>query len=336
MSGLVENCQTKIVLFCLAQSSVSTTSENMRTPLCGLLVFANCLLMASAQTIEKSLRMPNGDFRTYLLTLPSNFDGRVSTDRPALFDFHGSGSNSLQQLLYTNLTGLADQDGVILVHPKSKDAAWHGTLYQPEDTEDVDFIYALVDLLCIEYGASSFYAIGMSSGGDITCTLACQPDSPFSGFGAVAYSYYWGEDPENGGFYNGNNMGTPPVSFITGMPTAENCAHGQGRPLMYFHGTADRLCPYAGSGSPWFDPPAEDLAKRWARHNKCTGDWIEEMLTSEVVRYTWTDCAAKTEFYKIVGGGHQWPGTFGATRDISASVTLWDFFGLRKKKRHVR
>jgi polyhydroxybutyrate depolymerase len=98
---------------------------------------------------------------------------------------------------------------------------------------------------------------------------------------------------------------------------------------MYFHGTEDRVCPYEGSGSPWFDPPAEDLAKRWAKHNKCSGEWVEEIVSAEVVRYTWAECEAETEFYKIVGGGHQWPGTsWPATQDISASLALWDFFGL--------
>ena len=35
------------------------------------------------------------------------------------------------------------------------------------------------------YGATSFFAVGMSSGGDIASSLACQPDSPFDGFGGV-------------------------------------------------------------------------------------------------------------------------------------------------------
>ena len=73
--------------------------------------------LAQAQTTEKSLTMANGDVRTYLLTLP--IDGTVASAHPVVFDFHGAGSNALQQFAYSNLTHLADQDGdlVAMVNP---------------------------------------------------------------------------------------------------------------------------------------------------------------------------------------------------------------------------
>eukprot|EP01043_Picozoa_sp_COSAG02_P011194 COSAG02_NODE_408_length_22892_cov_35.212785_20_plen_270_part_00 len=236
--------------------------------------------LALAQVPEEfEFTMPDGDVRTYLLWVPEDFDPNVGA--PAVFNFHGAGSNPMQQYLYANLTPLAARDGVILVQPNSRSSerptksAWHGTLYLPEDSADVDFILALVRYIEEEYTATSFFALGMSSGGDISCAMACQPDSPFSGFGAVTYAYYWGADPRSGGGlpYTGGGIGfeldTPPPSLVTGVPTIEDCAHAQGRRLIYFHGTDDNVCPYDGTGPCWYDPPREETARRWARHNHC-------------------------------------------------------------------
>eukprot|EP01051_Picozoa_sp_SAG22_P005574 SAG22_NODE_335_length_12071_cov_5.268771_8_plen_228_part_00 len=153
---------------------------------------------AEAQGETRDLVMPDGDVRSYILTLPPEYDPAEAA--PAVLDFHGAGSNPLQQLLYSNLTPLARRDRVILVHPNSRSSDrpkvwWHGTLYLPEDDADVRFVDELVRVLAAEHGASAFYAMGMSSGGDISSGLACQPDSPFSGFGAVTHAFYWGTNP---------------------------------------------------------------------------------------------------------------------------------------------
>ena len=130
--------------------------------------------------------------------------------------------------------------------------------------------------LAAEHGASAFYAMGMSSGGDISSGLACQPDTPFSGFGAVTHAYYWGANPPGSGQpgapnYNGGSqeetppcpLDAPPRSFVTGEPTTQDCAHGQPRRFIYFHGTEDTVCPYEGDCSDWKEPPREECAQRW-------------------------------------------------------------------------
>jgi len=213
----------------------------------------------------RELVMPDGDVRSYILTLPPDYDPAEAA--PAVLDFHGAGSNPVQQLAYSNLTPLAARDRVILVHPNSRSSErpkvwWHGTLYLPDDDADVRFAYELVRVLAEEHGASDFFAMGMSSGGDMSSGLACQPDTPFSGFGAVTHAYYWGTNPEGSGQpgspnYNGGSaetslpggpclLDTPPPSFVTESPTTENCAHGQPRRFIYFHGTEVRNTPFLG------------------------------------------------------------------------------------------
>jgi poly(3-hydroxybutyrate) depolymerase len=256
----------------------------------------------------RELIMPDGDVRSYILTLPPNHDPEEGS--AAVLDFHGAGSNPQSQLAYSNLTPLATRDRVILVHPNSRSSMnnkvwWHGTLYLPEDDADIRFIYELVRVLAEEHGATSFYAMGMSSGGDISSGLACQPDSPFSGFGAVTHAYYWGTNPPGSGspgspFYNGGSpentgqqsspcmLNAPPDSFATGEPTTHNCAHGQPRRYIYFHGTEDSVCPYLGDCSCWKEPPREECAHRWGRHNLCTTgtgyDWTEEQVSQTGAR----------------------------------------------------
>ena len=271
-------------------------------------------LLAQTQVpVERELTMPDGDVRRYLLQLPPGY--QKSEAGAVVMDFHGAGSNPAQQLLYSNLTPLAARDRVILVHPNSRSrdrprkSAWHGTLYLPDDPADVEFILELARVLEQDLGASAFFALGMSSGGDISCSLACVPGSPFEGFGAVTYAYYWGTNPNGGGLYPGNELDTPPPSLVTGAPTTENCAHGEGRRMMYFHGTDDFVCPYEGTGPEWYDPPREETARRWARHNRCSNEDPEIEQVSELAqRWVWSGCTAPTEYYKIEDFGHTWPG----------------------------
>ena len=109
--------------------------------------------------------------------------------------------------------------------------------------------------------------------------------------------------------YPGNELDTPPPSLVTGVPTTENCAHGEGRRMMYFHGTDDFVCPYEGTGPEWYDPPREETARRWARHNRCANEDPEIEQVSELAqRWVWSGCTAPTEYYKIEDFGHTWPG----------------------------
>ena len=55
--------------------------------------------------------------------------------------------------------------------------------------------------------------------------------------------------------------------------------------------------------------PAEKSAALWAADNGCGAQRATTQLSSEVVRFTWPGCTAPVIMYKIVGGGHTWPGS---------------------------
>ena len=90
--------------------------------------------------------------------------------------------------------------------------------------------------------------------------------------------------------------------------------------------------PFEGLDAPWFDPPVDVIMQSWATHNRCSGDANVERISSEVLRYSWQDCAAPVEWYLVEGGGHSWPGAAESpylghtTREISASDLIWEFF----------
>jgi polyhydroxybutyrate depolymerase len=143
----------------------------------------------------------------------------------------------------------------------------------------------------------------------MTTALACRASDTFAGFGPVA-----------GGFYN-----------------ALLCGRAQQRPIIIFHGTADPLVPYNGGtvlnsrGLPV--QAAETVAGDWAKHNGCTSGPTETQLGTEVVRLTWNGCVAPVVMYRIVGGGHTWPGApinvarLGmTTKQVSATDEMWKFF----------
>jgi len=123
--------------------------------------------------------------------------------------------------------------------------------------------------------------------------------------------------------------------------------------VIAFHGTEDPILPYAGGGlnatriaelQYYVDGlpgglPAplgiDDSMRRWAEHNGCAPDYVEEQVSPEVRRRTWSDCDAATVLYIVDGGGHAWPGKpvpqfepmFGhATTEIDASSLIFSFF----------
>jgi polyhydroxybutyrate depolymerase len=222
-----------------------------------------------------------GKDRELLVHLPPE----PKSGMPLVVDFHGANSNMQQQAIYSGFDPLADRDGFIVATPNGVDAAirqWHFLGTQ----DDVNFAVAIVDELvknaCVD--AQRVYATGISSGGAMTASLACQASDTFHGFGPVAADFY-----------------IPQI-----------CAKATPRPIIIFHGTADPVVPYNGGkiltgGTPV--QPAEQSAQRWATHNGCTSGPKETTLGTEVVRLDWSGCKEPVVMYRIVGGGHTWPGS---------------------------
>ena len=240
--------------------------------------------------------------RSFLLHVPTDFQN----PSPAVFTFHGRGSNAQQQLLLTGFDQVAEEGRFLVVAPEARNGRWDFT------GGDDDYLRAVgAAVPCMD--PTRVYASGMSMGSAMTFALACAPDRKFAAFGGVALTVF---EPQ--------------------------CEQAPPAPIIYFHGTADEVVPFRG-GQPEgedIDLPAVPVAMReWAQHNGCTSDTVER-LGKDIRLQEWSDCTADADvdYYRVRGGGHTWPGTapfiadaieqsLGKTsQTVNASSLMWEFF----------
>ena len=281
----------------------------------GLLAFCPGILQAQT-TIIGTIRS-GGLVREYRLYVPAIY-ARTTGRVPLLFNLHGYGSNNIEQEAYGDFRPIADTANFLVVHPNgSIDAAnkrnWN--TFGPRGTgiDDVAFLAALLDTLATRYrlDPDRIYSTGMSNGGFMSYELACQLSGRIAAIGSV-----------------------------TGSLTASrmsSCAPGRPVPVIEIHGTDDRTVPYTGGTLLNFVAiPA--LLAHWVQVNGCnptpTTTAVPDVNTTDgctAERQVWAGGrnGSVVEHYKIIGGGHTWPGapvTIGVTnRDISASREVWRF-----------
>ena len=273
------------------------------------------IVSSSQQTIDASI-MHDGEERLYKLYIPDSYSENGAAV-PLVFNFHGYGSNAGEQMFYGNFRGIADTENFLIVHPEGLlddmgsthfNAQWQSTV------DDIGFTSALIDELLANYNidATRVYSTGMSNGGFMSHTLACELSDKFAA-----------------------------VASVTGSMTTDQvnttCNPATPRPVMQIHGTADLVVPYNGNNL-WM-APVEDVVNLWVSKNECdTAPIITPVedvnttdgSTAEHYIYKNGTNGAEIEFYKITEGGHTWPGTVfvfdGTNLDFSASEKIWEFF----------
>lgn len=279
-----------------------------------------CILFCLASTafaqqnIDQTM-LYDGLVREYRIYLPEVYDG--SQPASLLFNLHGYGSSNLQQLFYGDFRAIADTANIILCLPNGTpdgggSLQWNSGFATGVD--DVGFINALIDTLSEQFSINParVYSTGMSNGGFMSLTLACE---------------------------SGNRIAA--VASVTGTMTdyqVSTCEPYRPIPVMQIHGTADPTVPYAG-GNGFL--PIEDLVAYWVNNNGCNAVPTVTPLPnnnttdgSTVERFDYGECDENTAvvFYKVTGGGHTWPGSIimlpNTNRDFSASTAIWNF--LRK------
>jgi polyhydroxybutyrate depolymerase len=231
---------------------------------------------------------------------------------------HGYGSNAFQQELYSNMNPVADTAQFILVFPEGialdgTNQSWNSGFGTAVD--DIGFIGRLIDTLSSKYNINprQIYATGMSNGGFMSYTLACELSNRIAAVASVTGSMT---------FFQKNNC-TP----IRAVPT------------MQIHGTADPTVPYIGNTN--FES-IENVVAFWVSKNNCTVTPVmtpvpnistTDLCTAE--RYYYGNGTNNSEviFYKVIGGAHTWPDApFDiaiTNHDFNASIEIWRFF-----KRH--
>lgn len=279
-----------------------------------LLLFLSLLgFNLQAQTTISSTILHNGLTREYRLYVPASYS--PSKPAPLVLNLHGYTSNNQQQELYGDFRSIADTAGFLIVHPNgtfdnSGNRYWN-VGFAPSPIDDVGFLLALIDSLSGAYNINQnrIYSTGMSNGGFMSYKLACET-TRFAAIASVTGSI-------------------TPAAFA-------QCAPTKPTPVMEIHGTADGTVPYTGTTTTL---AIDSVVKYWVNFNHCDASPI----TTNVPNTNTTDGATAThyvykngdngvtvEHYKVIGGGHTWPGAafnVGVTcMDFKASKEIWRFF----------
>lgn len=252
------------------------------------------------------------------------------TRLPAVIDWHGLGSNGVEQAGYSDYESVAEEQGFIVVHPTgvidetSGQRSWQvvgdwGTT----DRDDLAFANTLIDDLVADWCAdpARIYSTGMSNGGFFTARLVCEIPDRIAAAVSVAGTFH-----------------------------PETCSPSRVVPYVAIHGTDDRVVPYDGSGESvlltdstpdelrvFFSQVMPDEFAEFAVGAGCEAAPVDSDVGVETVRFEYVGCDGGTPmaFYEVIGGGHTWPGSPWAasvvaslghtTDDIDATRDGWAF-----------
>lgn len=281
-------------------------------------IVTSILLIFSLISITRGQTTINGSFvfegitRTYRLYIPASYNSSVPA--PLLFNLHGYGSNNVEQELYGDFRPISDTAGFIIAHPngtvdQSGNRFWN--TFGNSSVNDLGFLSAMIDTISASYNIDSgrIYSTGMSNGGFMSYELACFLSHRITAIASVTGSMIWLK--------------------------LQTCNPQHPTPVMQIHGTADMTVPYAGN---FAFVHIDTLVKYWVNFNECNP--IPQVIqipdinpndgcTAEQHIYSEGDHDSSMELFKVLGGGHSWPGApvnINITNmDFSASVEIWRF-----------
>ena len=301
----------------MAANARAVTIEGMRAlAAIALLLTLAAPGLAAEGTVERTLDRA-GAARTYRLHLPRG--ERPARPIPLVISIHGLGASARIQEAVTGLDELSDEKGFAVAYPEGRLRMWR--VGERDSAGDVSFLSALIDALIAEGTADPrrVYVCGISNGAYMTNRLACAIPEKIAAIAPIA--------------------GTFPVE------AANRARSGPAMPVCYFHGVADAVVGYDGvdtftrrAGS----MPAEAYVALWISRDGCgekakveaLPDLAKDGTTVERRTHAAGAAGAEVVFYRIVGGGHTWPGgslqpewLLGkTTRNLDASRVMWDFF----------
>ncbi len=272
--------------------------------------------ISNAQTESSSFEF-GGINRKYSVFLPQNYQANM----PVVICLHGLGQDVANFIGYTRINEFADSAGFILVFPIGIGKGWNTGAVDSRalpNSDDVGFISDLIDTLNAHYNIdmARIYCTGISNGAQMTQRIAAELGYRFAAVAPVA--------------------GTLPDRAVNWNPIYP-------LPILYIHGTKDPYALYNG-GSNWDYWSVEKTLNFWIQNNNCslTAESIllpdiDTLDNSTVEKISYKDCSNNSDIihYKIINGGHQWPGANASfvywgggvlNNDINANVEIWNFF----------
>jgi len=291
--------------------SINTTMRTLHSLFCLLLAGS----LSGQSTITGTIQS-GGLTREYLLYIPALYNGNTAV--PLVFNLHGYTSNNAAQQFYGDFRSIADTANFLIVLPNgtldAQGNRFWNTFLGNSNVDDVGFIRDLLDTLQVTYNIdpNRVYSTGMSNGGFMSYSLACELNNRIAAIASVT-----------GSMIQSKLNACNPVRPV---------------PVMEIHGTADNTVPYTGFPISTF-VSIPTLMTAWVGFNNCNPTPsitqvpninTTDGCTAERQLYTGGDHGSTVEHYKIIGGAHTWPGAafnIGVTnQDFSASQEIWRFF----------
>jgi len=257
-----------------------------------------------------------GVSRDYMVHLPGSYD--ESATYPLVIYLHAYGRSAQLGMDYTQLHLTADTSGYIVAYPNAA-PNWNSGIgdnpyFGTPDHDDIGFIDALIDTLRGRYSIdnSRVYACGYSNGGFMAYRLACELGHRIAAIASVG-------------------------AVLSGSIAAQ-CNPVRPVPVLHIHGTGDFVVPPGGNDH-W--PSVRQTLDHWITENSCTrADSVTVADTDPgdgctVMKFTYSNCANSSiiEYYRVLGGGHTWPGAGpigvpagNTTHDIDANAVILSFF----------
>tara|TARA_B100001287_G_scaffold259167_1_gene246116 strand:- start:187 stop:1113 length:927 start_codon:yes stop_codon:yes gene_type:complete len=257
----------------------------------------------------------NGVTREFILYIPSTYDSIDTV--PLMLNFHGWTMSASDQMNLSDMRALAESEKFILAYPQGTkfknrfygSTHWNvGSWTTGSTSDDIGFVDKLIDNMSINYNIDleRIYACGYSNGGFFSHELVCNLSNKIAAIGAVSA-----------------NMSTR---------TRDNCNPSHPTPVITINGTNDNEVSYTGTN---FEGQIShnEVLNYWINYNQTDLSPIISDLPnintadgSEVKLYQYKNGNndVEIEHFKVINGGHDWPGSIG-NMDIDANSIIWRF-----------
>jgi len=282
-----------------------------------ILVLVSVIILFVLETqAQYTLFDHDGITRQYIYYEPTELNEQL----PLVFVMHGFTGDANDIKNYSKMNDFADQYGFAVCYPRGTvdsggNRFWNVgyAFHQNETVNDVGFLTELAVYLQDTHALNPDYtfATGMSNGGEMCYMLACQA---YDTFKAVA-----------------------PVAGMILQVILDECDESPAIPIFEIHGSQDNVTPLSGdpdNNDGWGAYPSiQSTINYFAEKNECTtvvNGLVPNIDTSdnsfiESEKHLNGINENEVWYYKVVGGGHDWPGAWG-NMDIEAGQEAWLFF----------
>lgn len=273
---------------------------------------------ANSQNIEDTVMIFGRD-RFYRVHLPINYN--YQKEYPVVFVFHGGLGNPDNIEQTTNFSVKSDKEDFIVVYPYGTGAfpkklltwnTWDCCGYADKnDINEVEFVNLVLQEVKEKYRVNDkmIYATGFSNGGMMCYLVACEMSDKFAAVAPVAATMF----------------------------KTEQCPAGSEISMIIFNSVDDKHIPYEGGvGEESIVQveklPVEKVVEYWKDKFSCVFFNQSDSPNFHRINYG-NGNGTEIIFYKMLQGGHSWPGgergrqrADKPVKEVSATDLIWDFF----------